>query len=279
MHKLNIVALYPDEGWQLPKLRPYFSDVCRTAESIFDANISVLEGVGMVPGYAFMNGENWGVALELAMNEMETDNRDSPAVHTRASKIWDENDLAGFDESSRKHFKEATGNAEKMACLPGRRVSHGALHSLLITMINGAWTAIEVLAGSLVRETVAGHRVCFSHLTGTEKFEFQKREPMRDAFKLAFAGDTKIQNAIGKQEIDAVSLARNLFVHKGGIVDGIFKRQCGERGLTGWADLPEKSKLEMSGDKVFPLVCGAIKCGFTLIAAVDDWIKLNTPRP
>jgi len=285
MHKLKIIALYPEAGWGLPKVKSYASYVCTRAESVFRANMDVMETLGMVPGYAFMNGEDWGISVIQAMNTVKAANpgRDvlplDDDVQKLASSIWDDYDRGGFDKSRRDHFREATENAEKMACYPGRNLSHGALHSLLKSMISGTWTAFEVLASSLVRESIAKHPRCFPHLTGNETFRFQKRESIRDAFRLAFNSDAKIQNAVESQCIDAVSLSRNLFIHKAGVVDQMFKDQCSEKGLTAWAALPIDSKLEFDGGVVLRLLQETIACGYSLLNGVDAWIVTNTPKP
>ena len=100
MHPLNIAALFPEEGWKFPKVIAYKSPVCVNTDKVFYGNMMVVQTLGMVPGYAFMNGEDWGISVVRAMNELGSLNPDDPAVQDRASKIWDDYDRAGFDESA-----------------------------------------------------------------------------------------------------------------------------------------------------------------------------------
>src|SRR5262245_39757811 len=130
MHDLKFSKLFPAVPWLRLKDHTYKSEICNETARIFGTNVQLVLTLAMVPGYAFMNGEDWEVSVIRAMKELGCNDPDDKSVQSLASKIWDEYDKGGFDQSRIKHFHEATDNAVKMASLPGRAMSHGALHGL-----------------------------------------------------------------------------------------------------------------------------------------------------
>ena len=155
---------------------------------------------------------------------------------------------------------------------------HLRFESLLNAILVDAWTTFEVLAQDIHKRVRSLHSECFPHLNGTETFTFLKREPLRASYSTAFRGDGGIKMAINEQCVDALSLVRNLIVHKAGVVDQIFKDRCKEKHLTKWASLPLDQRFEPDGDIVRRLIDPNMKCACRLIKTVDKWLTINKPK-
>src|SRR6266478_4751790 len=149
MHDLRLRRLFPIADWGKLEEPPFKSKACSKAAAAYADNLRLVHSLSMVPGYSFMNGENWGVSIVRAMKELKASDPDNPQVAARACQIFDEYDTKPHDQSTIRHFYEATSNAAKMASLPNRIWSHGALHGLLKGIIIQAWTAYEILADDL----------------------------------------------------------------------------------------------------------------------------------
>src|SRR5207249_2654074 len=161
----------------------YAWEACTESAKIYGHNIQLMHTIAMVPGYAFMNGETWGYAVVRAMNELKSTNPDDPAVGKLASKHWDAYDLQGFDQSKINHFFEATANAERIASLPGRMWSHGALHGLLKSILIQAWTAFEVLAEDLHCGAREKHPECFtSNICSAKGYHFRRLGSLKESY-------------------------------------------------------------------------------------------------
>ena len=139
MHDLKFGELIKFRNWKAERERVFRSEACNKANATFGENCQLIETVTMVPGYAFMNGEDWGISVVRAMKDLNSIDPNEKAVQDRASKIWDEYDMQGFDQSRIDHFIEATDNAVKMASLPGRNLSFGALLSLLKSIVGNLY--------------------------------------------------------------------------------------------------------------------------------------------
>ena len=154
---------------------------------------------------------------------------------------------------------------------------HAIFESLLNAIIVQAWTSFEVLFSELHKLSRTEHPACFHHLDPALTFDFQKRETIRLSYKNAFRDNGRIKNVLNEQCVDALALLRNLIVHKGGVVDGMFHRSCEDAHLIAWADLPVPSQFPVSGKTVRSLIDPNAKCACRLIKSVDKWISDNLP--
>lgn len=226
MYDLKLSGLFPIADWAALRARTYKSTGCIEAVSAYRENINLMNTMAMVPGYSFMNGENWGISVVRAMNELGSQNPDDPAVGLLASKIFDEYDIPpDNDGSKRKHFFEANSNAEKIASLPGRTLSHGALHGLLKSLVIQAWTAFEILSEDLWTLTTKQRPELENNITKKEWREcgFRSIKKLRTLYAYTFRIDSSsIQSAMTDSSVEALSLLRNVLVHLGGKTDSEF---------------------------------------------------------
>jgi len=273
MHDLKFSNLLPVPSWLRLAKRTYKSEICTEAARIFSINVQLVLTLAMVPGYAFMNGEDWGFSVVRAMRELGCNDPDDKSVQSLASKIWDEYDKGGFDESRIKHFLEATDNAIKMASLPGRAMSHGALHGLLRSMVTHAWTAFEVLAEDLHSGVRQKHPECFPSNLLSKKYGFRRLESMCGSYETLFWDDAKVKAVARSTEIKSIALLRHLLVHKNGVVDQMFLDQCSQNPVvTRFAAFELGDEVLINGEMVRNLVEPVTNRGYELVQLVDQWI-------
>lgn len=113
---------------------------------------------------------------------------------------------------------------------------------------------------------------------------FTSLEKIRDAYQRAFPDSYKgikadsIFSALNEPGLDALSLVRNVLVHRAGIADEIYrKRQNG-------APLAPKAKtgelIPLNGKITKSLVESAVDCSIRLIQGVDQWLtSVNARKP
>jgi len=90
MHDLKFEELIKFKSRKPERERMFRSAACAKANAAFWENIQMIETVAMVPGYAFMNGEDWGISVVRAMTELNSTDPYEKTVQARASKIWDD---------------------------------------------------------------------------------------------------------------------------------------------------------------------------------------------
>lgn len=128
-------------------------------------------------------------------------------------------------------------------------------------------------------ERVARGRYDLSHLMGTllrKKFRFDSLSSIREAYSVAFSEKLKrrprhIDDCLSDDSLDAVSLLRNLLVHKAGVADDTFIKAS--RSITRVPQLKLGEKWQASSQTVEMVIAPAIEKISDLIQAVDDWIK------
>ena len=222
MHDLQFGKLFPVPPLKTLKSEVYKSSVCKTVAHLYAENIQLVHSMAMVPGYAFMNGENWGYAVDRAVWASTTANQydppvnpNDPEVQKLASKYWDKNDLRGFGKAEIAQFYEATQNAIKMACLEGRKESHGALHAQLQSLIIQAWTAYEVLAEDLWKQIIAKRPVLDTRTSNERKQSgFRSRSKLSNLYRWTFRPDNSaILSVTDSAPVHALAIMRNVVVH------------------------------------------------------------------
>src|SRR5882724_8748739 len=63
MHDLNIVMACKTANWEQLAKRTYRFAACTESAAAFQVNMERVNGLLMLPGYAFMNGGEWQVAV------------------------------------------------------------------------------------------------------------------------------------------------------------------------------------------------------------------------
>jgi hypothetical protein len=185
-----------------------------------------------------------------------------------------------------------------------------AIQATMSAMLIGLWTAFESLAqdtwinavntcpspladnimsaqDSALKTGNQSKSFSYSHFIGSgydfrqsmgnllfaeKKVDFQQLKTIRAAYKAAFAGHLEPIFEQHHLELFRLEAVRNLFVHKGGIIDGKFVERMGNEPV-----LREKigQPLSVSGEYVAHKANVASVCSTQLIQAVDKWLLDN----
>ncbi len=100
-------------AWEEFLVWKYKSPACRKAAEAYIANLMRAHGLSMIPGYAFMNGEDWGNYVAYAVAELGKDEY-SKEVSERATKLFDDARKDRKPEQSIFDYREAVENVEKV---------------------------------------------------------------------------------------------------------------------------------------------------------------------
>ena len=68
MHDLKFSKLFPIANWKHLSESTHSSQACNEAAARYRDNLHVTHAIGMIPGYAFMNGEMWRSAVIHGMH-------------------------------------------------------------------------------------------------------------------------------------------------------------------------------------------------------------------
>ena len=111
----------------------------------------------------------------------------------------------------------------------------------------------------------------------SERVRFTKLSDIREAYSMAFSEKIKearvhkIDESLSEKSLDALSLVRNLLVHRAGYADPSYLRQA--KSIP-HAPKPTKGKrLLLNGELACSLVNPVIDCSIKLIKGVDAWIQ------
>ena len=181
-----------------------------------------------------------------------------------------------------------------------------AVQAIMAAMLIGLWTAFESLAQdtwiaavnarpiplaqrvlephsqkadqskSVLWKVISGARFNLEKSMGTillreRKVDFQLLENIRDAYKAAFAGEFEPIFDAHHLELFRLETVRNLFVHKGGIIDDKFIKRMGDELLKE----KEGHSLSVNGEYVAHKANIVSLCSTQLIRAVDKWLLEN----
>jgi hypothetical protein len=185
-----------------------------------------------------------------------------------------------------------------------------AVQATMAAMLTGLWTAFESLAQdtwitavnlhpdplakrvlspktdlgtgtqlkSITTDQIVGHDFDLSGSMGIVLFrlravDFQQLKTIRLAYKVAFADELEPIFAEYNVELFRLETVRNLFVHKGGLIDRKFVERMGNE--VGFKDKIGYS-LSVSGEYVADKANVVSVCSNRLIQAVDKWLTVNT---
>ena len=254
-----------------------------------------------------MTGEGWGEAVIKARTELNlSEDADTIELATKAKEIYWLTRGKLSDDQRLEKFKEATSNAEVMNSVIAQIGE--SLHSVVRSVLVQAWTAFEVMAGDLWEgalnehpHVLAGlheksnsnrevplwvlqkHNFDLSNVMGTilkEKFNFTVLADIRKAYLSAFSKKgLSVKTAIENDALDALSLLRNLLVHKAGMIDETFLRQAEKiPSLKYICSCGEGVLAPLDGVSVAEFMGNAVVCAYDLIQAVDNWISSHPQR-
>src|SRR4051812_49321886 len=97
MHDLQFSNLFPILRWDHLTKRSYTFKACSDAAAKFTVNMGITHAMGMIPGYAFMNGEVWKSAVLHGMAVIHTDDPENPKILPHAVQYFDEHDTKSMD--------------------------------------------------------------------------------------------------------------------------------------------------------------------------------------
>ena len=203
---------------------------------------------------------------------------------------------------------EQVGTRSIDALLPiGGGIAWLGLESILIGQITGAWTAFEVLVGDLWEAALNCHPETLSTLKGSrkpggttegkqkddkqialdllglhgydlsnkmgtilrDKLGFATLERARECYSMAF-DDKKITDVIVRPCIDTLQSVRNVFVHKAGFADKVFKSNTA--GISLFSTVMIKQRIPIDGPLIQSCIRPVMHCAMELISLVSEWI-------
>jgi hypothetical protein len=115
-----------------------------------------------------------------------------------------------------------------------------------------------------------------------KRLKFTSLSGIREAYSLAFSEKTKkvrttaIDAALSDRGLDAISLVRNVLVHRAGVADPIYREDA--KSVPTAPKLELNEKLVLTADMARDLILPAILCGRKLLMAVDAWLKVAASR-
>jgi hypothetical protein len=188
-----------------------------------------------------------------------------------------------------------------------------AVQASMAAMLIGLWTAFESLAqdawitavnscpvplaanimaapDSALRTGNQSKSINYSHFIGSnfdfrstmgtllfneKKVDFQSLKDTRLAYKTAFSGELERIFDQYQTELFRLETVRNLFAHKGGIIDRKFLDRMGEDV----GDQKIGDSLVLNGEYVAEKANIVVFCSNNLLDAVDKWLSANLPNP
>jgi hypothetical protein len=286
MHDLNLRMACKIANWEHLGKRTYEFTACTESAAAFQMNMERVNGLLMLPGYAFTSGGEWQVAVKAVAEryfgkdmpsdeEFEEKREKIAALANAARKSVLSRRPA---ESSMNVFYTACYNIEVFAGDFPRL--HGWLHDIFKSAIIQSWTAFEVLAEDLNCGAREKHFECFpSNVLTGKRFTSRRLDSLCESFRRAFCGDAHINAVVGSKEVKALALLRHLLVHKGGFVDRQFLNQCsGDPVVNEFSTLGLNQEIKINGGMVRSLVDPCIRRGYELVKLVDDWMTAHKPR-
>ncbi|MFA6287164.1 MAG: hypothetical protein WC661_07225 [Opitutaceae bacterium] len=277
MHPLKFL-----EATQIPAVRDadgsIHNAVCRESLIRFKANIGMACGLTTLPGFTFWTAMEWMAASMRAKNETVGEQASPAQIQAAANTIgplaeWYMAKAMQVDRSVQvEHLVETTTMFSKFVMDAGP-YAHGILENLLKSILVQAWGAFEVLAEDLLTGVIETHSNCFDPQKIAKKFYFRKRSAIRDSYDRAFASDQAIVAATTDSSVDALSVLRNVLVHKSGIADAMFLTEVANIPLLAeFSSLTSGSPLKINGVHVSTIVSPTVVNGYSLVKAVDNWL-------
>jgi len=103
------------------------------------------------------------------------------------------------------------------------------------------------------------------------KFNFSALSGIRTAYSVAFSKNyANVDKAIASVALDAASLARNILVHKAGIVDEEYAQRAKVAGVP---QLAIGEHFPLNGEVASKIIGDALVAALDLIKAIDGWLK------
>ncbi len=184
------------------------------------------------------------------------------------------------------------------------------LEGIAAAILIGAWTAFETLSTDLwiaavnQRPHTLGHSepkasddvvvfqrksILLDHIRDWDfdlrehmgdaiayKFNFQSLKGIRHAYEKTFPDESTVNEPLKHPDLWLLSSIRNLYVHRGGIIDVTFDRNVQSNEELAVLGIGEE--LRPSSDLIKQLLQSAYRCSVDLLLAVDKWLINNPDR-
>lgn len=269
----------------------YKSKACRLAAAGYAANLNRSDCLALIPGYAFMNGENWRECMEEAKRSEKNSDEADATVLARATDSFFSIHTWRTVEEGRAHFHAAKSNSE----ITMSRVSttKQALASSLEGMVILAWTAFEVLAEDLWKGVAKARPSLDTRKSWPKKWQhapgFRARSKIANLYRWTFKTDnSSILSVVDNSAVHSLAIVRNALIHSGGRIDELFQKD--RKGIlvpppgSSLLPIPELKrikgkrigyKIPFDGEMVRYFIDPVTPLGFQLVKAVDEWLTTH----
>lgn len=279
------------QNWESYTLRTYRAKACRRAAESYTENLKRGLGLSLVPGYAYMSGEDWREALIAAKERSGLHDEQNSKLLQLATNIFMTTRHSRPLEKRKDDFRTAQSNVEIcMSLYDG--VMKSSLTAILEAMVISAWTAFEVLAEDL-HSNVLRERPSLDTRNSWTKEEksnssFSSRSKIANDYRFTFRKDNgDILASLDNPAVHALAILRNVLIHSGGKIDAGFQKH-----RTGFEVYPSKVKIpipqlklirgqsvgyriSLTGPIVRAFTDPVTPLGFDLVKSVDEWLVRN----
>lgn len=277
MFKVNFIEVSNMVGIarQMPVLH---LAACNQALTTYRSNILRHSALVGLPGYASLTSMAWATSSVQAQHEIfgirEVSQAEVeanlPKLHHRLTELMDQK-MQGTEDQKRELMTKLTLQFQDFAGRSGQ-VYQDVLETVLKSILVLAWGTFEALTEDLLTGVIEETPSLFATVN-TGKLRFTRRNQFREAYEKSFAADLAIMTAVNNQTIDALSLIRNLLVHKSGLVDERFQKESVSiPQLAPFNSLAVGEAIRIDGKTVAALVDPTLESGYALIESVDAWL-------
>lgn len=287
IHKLNLAEGCNIAAWEEFLKWRYSSPECRAVAKSYIKNLTRAHSLSMIPGFAFMNGEDWGNYVAYAVCELGKD-ENSKEVIERAERMFVDARNKRHPSQSIFDYREAVENVEKI--LQPKSLMHDALFGMFESMIVQAWGAFEVLAEDLWKGVTKKRPALNTNSSWPGNWKnapgFRARSRLANAYRWTFKIDNAdILSVVDNTAVHALGIVRNVLVHSGGRIDPAYQKD--RLGMlipppgTPLISIPELRKIRgrklgykinFDGPLTRHFIDPVTPLAFKLVKSVDEWL-------
>lgn len=284
MDDIHLWAACDVPEWVDTARTDYPFEACTEAATSFKENMAAANGLLIIPGYAFMSGEQWMSCARAASqhffgNRLPTDQEFSEKREemTAIASAARQHALdAQTRESVNLSFDSAVYNIEVFA--KQFPPMHNWLRGVVKSSIIESWTAFEVLAEDLHTYARQKHPECFSKEALQAKYRFRTERTLPVAYATAFEKTAAIDNSVWNPEVKTHALVRHLLVHRRGIVDdGLITQRQLTPATPELFQYKEGDEIVVVGQMARLLIDRTTESAYKLILAVSEWLAARKP--
>ena len=238
----------------LKSLLDLYPPVASGVEGVFHAILT-----GMWTAFETLAGDTWIVAVNSQPRYLAkltgTEGRIERLLGSKARS--NDSSTVGTDDVTDSEPNMANDDDEACTEGGGRKIS---LHEMC--KLSGGGYDLSNRMGSLL---VACERVNFTSL-----YAIRKAYSLAFSEKVRRARTNDIDKALTDRGLDALSVVRNLIVHRAGIGDATYLEDC--KSAPSAPRLNVNDSLQLNGVLCRELIVGALNPSLLLIKSVDTWL-------